>query len=207
MNEVTSLRCPQVVLDWIAWYPDGDLPSSVRGAIERHAAECGSCRREIASIEGDLGATSALAAPAPERVFARVLERIDHGERAITAPRRRSRGGPRAAIAAGLAAALVAGAAGLLASRLGWQRGDPAYQQATTPAPATDHTLAVVFRKDASLGQIQGALAELGGSIVAGPSAAGVFQVALPREAELGPAAARLESGGTGVAIYARPAP
>ncbi len=209
MSEVASLRCPQLVLDWIAWYPDGDLPGAVRGAIERHAAECGACRREIASIEGDLGASAALAAPAPERVFARVMERIDQAPRELAAPRAPgARAWPRAALAAGIAVVVLAGAAGLFASRLGWERSNPPYEQATAaPLPATGPQLDVVFRAEAPLAEIQAALAELHANIVAGPSAAGVFRVALPTDAETEAAATRLEGEGRGVAVYARPAP
>jgi len=62
------------VLDLLPWYPDGGLTSDERGLVESHAALCAECRREILTLQGDAALPDD--APSPERVLARVFERI-----------------------------------------------------------------------------------------------------------------------------------
>ena len=71
--------CPAEVLDWIAWYPEGDLPEGVRGAVASHAAECSECRQEIAALEGDAVADPE-ALPDADVLFARVMDRVRANE-------------------------------------------------------------------------------------------------------------------------------
>lgn len=75
MNEHSPADCPPQILEWIAWYPDGNLTDAQRGAIEVHAADCASCRDEIAVL---CERVDAAVAPAdPEQLFERVLARIE----------------------------------------------------------------------------------------------------------------------------------
>lgn len=69
-----SPSCPAKVLDLLPWYPDGGLTSEERSLVESHAALCPECRREILTLQGDV--TLPDDAPSPERVLARVFERI-----------------------------------------------------------------------------------------------------------------------------------
>jgi hypothetical protein len=204
--------CPQLVLDWIAWYPEGDLPSDVRSAIELHAAECAACRQEIADLSGE----RALAAPpaeGAERAFSRTLAKIaaDPSPRATPPPRRRLwivR--PRLAVAAGLAVALISGTAGVIATQQ--LRREPLYEPATSAeqaahAPAGAH-LDVVFRANASFGEIASAMQAIGASVEDGPSPSGVVHLHLARGVDAAAAARRLEAGGDlAIAEYAQPAP
>ena len=75
MNHQAEPTCPVEILDWIAWYPDGGRSDAQRGAVEAHAASCEACRGEIEILAGhaeppDLEGD-------PERLFGRVLARIE----------------------------------------------------------------------------------------------------------------------------------
>jgi anti-sigma factor RsiW len=210
-RKLASESCPQIVLDWIAWYPDGDLPADVRGAIEVHAAECAECRQEIVDLSGE-GARQASVSDDSERVFARTLEKIAQQphRRAPAAPHRRTwLVRPRFAVAAGLAVAVISGSVGVVATQ---QLGsEVTYRTAgnheSAPAPETAAHLDVVFRPDASYAQISRAIQALGGSLESGPSQGGVVHLRLARGADPAVAARRLESGDLHVAEFAQPAP
>ena len=203
-----SAACPQIVLDWIAWYPEGDLPSEVRSAIELHAAECAACRQEIAEFSGE-GSAEPEAAAGAERVFARTLQKIAAQPRTLAAPPPRRRlwvVRPRFAIAAGLSVALVSATAGVIATQQ--LRAESLYETATSSERvAMGGTLDVVFRSDASFAEITTAMQTLGANVENGPSASGVVQLRLPQGADTVAAARRLESGDLRVAEFAQPAP
>jgi anti-sigma factor RsiW len=207
-RRLTSVACPQIVLDWIAWYPDGELADDVRGEIEAHAAECAACRQEIADLSADAVPEIEPLGPDAERVFLRVQEEIERSpRRAAPAPRRRLwTVRPRFAVAAGLAVALVSGSAGVLAAH---QLAQPIYGTATAPAadaPAGAQ-LSVVFRDDASMAEVSSALLALGANVEHGPSPRGVVQLRLAAGADPRVAAERLESGDLRVAAFAQPIP
>jgi hypothetical protein len=200
--------CPQLVLDWIAWYPEGGLPDEVRSAIERHAAECGACRQEIADLSSDREAEP-VPPPEAERVFARALAKIAAKPERRAQPSARGlwRVRPRYAVAAGLAVALVSGTVGVVATQQ--LRSEPVY---TTAAQREERDssgahLDVVFRGDASYAEIAKAMRAIGASVAAGPTASGVVQLRLGQGADAAAAARRLESGDLRVAEFAQPAP
>ncbi|HVP31602.1 MAG TPA: zf-HC2 domain-containing protein [Myxococcota bacterium] len=74
VERMGASECPAEVLDLLPWYPDGGLTSEERGLVEAHAALCPECRRELQSLHR--GATLPEHAPSPERVLARVFDRI-----------------------------------------------------------------------------------------------------------------------------------
>lgn len=231
-NQATN-RCPVAILEWIAWYPDGGLSESQRGAVEAHAATCSTCRDEIAMLAGH---GEAPAAPAdPERLFARVLALVEadglagsastgllaapertRAEPAALAPRRPAPARPRRSawtvgsvrLAAGVVLVLLTGALGGWLGRdlLGLADG-PLYVPASlAPADAGDGvSLEVVFRSDATAERIDTTLRGLGAEVVAGPSPLGRYRVALPATADARAAAALLRAEGTGVASFAEP--
>jgi len=207
-RKLASVACPQVVLDWIAWYPDGDLADDVRGEIEAHAAECGACRQEVAALAAE-AAASEDPAPGAARVFARVQEKIERSPRRATPARRRRIWivRPRLAVTAALAVAIVSGAAGMLATQQLVQ--EPIYATAADPSAdaATGAQLSVVFRDDASMAEVQGALLALGANVEHGPSRSGVVQLRLAAGADPRVAAERLETGDLRVAAFAQPTP
>jgi hypothetical protein len=209
-HSTASESCPQLVLDWIAWYPEGDLPEDVRGAIERHAAECAACRREIAELSD--GAAQDVAAPPEEvdRVFARTLDKIASRPRPPAPPPARRRlwmVRPRFAVAAGLAVAVLSGVAGGLATRQ--LAPEPSYELVTLPVARAGPGvyLDVVFRADASFAEIARAMHAIGASVESGPSPSGVVLLHLARGADPAAVARRLESGDLRVAEFAQPAP
>lgn len=207
--------CPPEVLDWIAWYPEGELPDGVRGTIDAHAAQCSDCREEIARMQ----ATEAIAledAPDAARVFARVQERIQasEGEPLVTAPGSRAplhRPRPmwvatrRAAMAATVALALGAGLVGAGVSTL-WQADGATYESVSEAEAATLGEvveLDVVFRPDVAFGRVHEVLNEVGATIASGPTRLGVMRLHLPSGSDGKAIAEKLRGGGEGVALFA----
>ena len=206
---LASATCPDLVLDWIAWYPDGGLTPNLRSQIELHAAECASCRQEIANLSGDEAGEQAVA-PGADRVFARVTGKIAAHPRRLAPPSQRRIWlvRPRLAIAAGLVVAVISGTAGIIATRQ--LSPDANYQPATATAEvssARGPSLDVVFRDDASFAEVSRALHSIGASVDGGPTLNGVVHLQLSKGADALEAAARLESGDLRVAEFAQPAP
>lgn len=224
MTQRASDTCPAEILEWIAWYPDGPLTDTQRGAVESHAAVCAACREEIAVLAGR---AEAPVSPAdPEQLFARVLALVEADgiessplaapEAALPAapaprlatPARRRRsvwsGGFR--VAAGVTLAVLAGGLGGWLGRE-WLRAEPVYALAGETMLAAEGAVAldVVFRSDATAERIQTALRGLGAELVAGPSPLGRYRVELPPGADASAAAALLRAEGTGVASFAEP--
>ena len=185
----TASSCPESVLASIAWYPDGLSPEE-RAAVETHAADCRSCRDELAFVRGD--EEPAIDLPDAEDVYARVLARIESHEQAAPsrAPavepvsrnaRRRFPSRP-AALAAGIAIAALAGVlGGSTAIWLG--QSEPRYETASVAPPAVAAAgaeLEVVFRADATADEIHTSLRAVDGSFVSGPTKLGVYRVRLP---------------------------
>ena len=205
--------CPEDVLAAIAWYPDG-LDAERRGAVEAHAADCSACREEISFLRGESPPLAPLAEA--DRVYARVLERIEAYEsraRAVeqTAPHalRASRWIPTRAAVAVLAAAGIGALATWLGSRALLH--EPVYHSARAPTEVASAqpglALDVVFRPDATAERIQAALRAIGGEVVSGPTQLGVYHVRLSASADAGAAAQVLRGEGRGVASFAEPAP
>ena len=205
--------CPEDVLAAIAWYPDG-LDAERRGAVEAHAADCSVCREEISFLRGESPPQAPLAES--ERVYARVLERIDayesraHGvERRAPRALRATRSVPARAAAAVVAAAGVGALAMWLGSRALSQ--EPVYHTAGAAVEVASAqpglALDVVFRPDATAERIQSALRAIGGEVVSGPTQLGVYHVRLSPSADASAAAQVLRGEGRGVASFAEPAP
>jgi hypothetical protein len=220
-REALDSICPADVLEAIPWYPDG-LGDAQRGAVEAHVAACEDCRRELWMIQGE-PVDDLPEAPDAERVWASVLERMaaEGGATPLRAPLRApgeaplragSRSWVRAAsrpfpLAASIALAVAFGALGTVAgSQLG-SDAPPTYRTATEPpaVSAAGPALDVVFRKSASAEDIERALREVGGSVVAGPSGLGVYRVALRPGADARGAAGSLRGDEGGVASLAEP--
>jgi hypothetical protein len=228
MNERgNELTCPPEILDWIPWYAEDALAETQRGAVEAHAAQCEECRKELAMLSG--GPAPSAAVPDPEPVFARVLARIEAEgmddapiragsylapARARSAPLLRDtrRAGRRSLSRLAVAAALVlcVGAAGWFANAMLGSHGDSLYRTASAPeatplAGSAGVQLDVVFRGDVGIERINTDLRALGAVVVAGPSQAGRYRVALPEGSDASAAAAMLRAEGRGVASFAEP--
>jgi hypothetical protein len=218
--------CPPEILDWIPWYTEDALADAQRGAVEAHAAQCEECRQELAMLSG--GAPAATA-PDPEPVFARVLARIeaegmsDAGSRVgsrLAPSRVRSapllrdarRGGRRSLLRIGVAAAAVLsiGTAGWFANEALGSHRETVYRTAAAPEAKplpgeSGAQLDVVFRGDVGIERINTDLRAIGAVVVAGPSQAGRYRVALPEGSDASAAAAMLRAEGGGIASFAEP--
>lgn len=199
-----NASCPTEVLDWIAWYAEPELPSKVRGAIDRHAAECLACREELSWIQDE---TSLAAADTPdsERVFSQVLERVkEEVDVPLPAPRR-PRSQQSNLLAAAAAVLILAGGAWLGISS---SVPEPLFT-AAAPTLSLENlpTVEVVFRDDASWAEIRETLARLDLSVVATPAnTSGRLRLALAdTNAEVEDALGALRA--SGLTLFAEPTP
>ncbi len=233
MSEHTDPSCPPRILEWIAWYPDGGLTDAQRGAVEGHAADCASCREELAILT-ERADTSA--APAdPDQLFGEVLARIETrttderlgravpgSERAAARPLRRAPAWRRRGLSWRHRSAVVAVGFGLVAfaGALGWLGRDwvrpvfdagvgEIYRTASEAAPTAGAGVAldVVFRSETSAERIHSVLRGLGATIATGPTELGRYRLLLPPGSDPRAAAALLRAEGTGIASYAEPVP
>jgi hypothetical protein len=195
---------------------NGTLEGQDRSAIEERLATCPSCRAELARCH--VVAAAVLAAPARtwspspadvSRILARASA-VDDPEPPLTAWWGRRRGQIRRALAAlaptppilrwafGVQGALVV----LLASLVVWQ--------ATTPAPvyrtlarSADHAdeahlqIDVAFAEDMTERELRTVLTSVGGTLVGGPSALGIYTVRIdPSSGTLAVALEKLRAHG-----------
>ena len=222
-----ELNCPQEVLEWIPWYAEDALAETQRGVVEAHAAQCEDCRVELAMLSG--GPAPSATAPDPDRVFARVLARIEAegvetrpvrvGAHMVPATTRRApllqrsdRSGRPSLLQVAASAALMLGmvAAGWFLNAALVPHADAVYR-AASDAGSTPRTgasgvqLDVVFLSNAGIEQINTDLRALGAVVVSGPSQAGRYRVTLPEGADASAAVAMLRAEGSAVASFAEP--
>jgi len=182
MNTPTRLNSShQEVLELLPWFVNGTLGGSDLARVEAHLQECGACREEEA-LQRRVCAALAADSPVqqlPAASLNRLRQRIDRHERVPRVPRRR----PLAAAVA--ATVLIAGLVVGVPSAYYWQRqvraGDAAsYFTVTSAAP--QHPQAViraVFAPMVTLRDLQGLLDDARLRIVAGPTEAGVYSLAM----------------------------
>lgn len=225
-------HCPEAIVDWIAFYPDS-LNEVQRGAVEAHAASCTECRNEIDILAGHVRPSDV---PDADELFSQVLARMESEQVVTRqtdgglelapaapsaghrAPRRTKRPRPLwkrpVVLAASIAMMLMGAGLGSFAAE--FLRGNlagfvesvylPAVDTETAVPVESKPTLDVVFRSDASIERINGALRAIGGEIESGPSQVGRYRLRLPAGADLDAAASLLRAEGTGVASFAQSA-
>lgn len=217
---MTTRACPADVLEWIAWYPD-QLTERQRNAVEAHAAACTGCRDEISVVLGK--AEPRLEVPDSHEVFQRILARIESSEAEpdparetldpqpgalVPPPVVRPVGPARRQPLAIAAAALLIATAGVIVGLALGDPGEPVFRTAAD-APgaiaAEGPTLDVVFAGDAPASRISQALREIGGQVVAGPTALGRYRVTLAPGSDAAAAARQLRTENTDVALFAEP--
>ena len=187
------------IIELLPWYANETLEEGERRAVAEHLETCASCRRELkefrifASAEAD---ASQAMPELPEGMLERTLERIDALEaRPAPGPGERFQlwlqdwwtptpGFTRAVLAAQLA---------LIVGLLGWQLARGPDDGITTlsgggETPAASVSFQVRFAEDAPEAAIRSAIRGVDGSIVAGPSALGVYTIGLPLDSEDGAA-------------------
>lgn len=188
----TNPRCPSAILDAIPWYPSG-LSEAQRGAVEAHAADCVVCRNELGFVLG--AELPREEVPDPDRVFARVLERIEHGP-----PRPPSRRAVLIARAVSFGAAALFGCVvGVATVELAPEDWKPGFLSDSAPSTGTAD-LDVVFRAEASALEIERELRSLGARIVSGPDENGVYRLRLSPDSDPSTVSQKLQNGGRGVA-------
>jgi predicted anti-sigma-YlaC factor YlaD len=174
----------------LPWYANGTLEGEERDRVERHLAECEVCREEMALLRNVDHVRSEMVAATPivPDALGKTLARIDeweHTRRPSLAARVRAFAArvfdvptvPRLVLVAQFALILVLGS-GLVLSRLK----EPTITTLSGGSGASAAPrLTVVFEATATEESIRQALQKVGGTLVSGPSAAGVYLVALPK--------------------------
>ena len=181
----------------LPWYANGTLTPVETAAVEQHLTHCHACRAEVArcrTLATAIGQENQREVwqPAPDG-FDRLLAQIDQLEGEPTsAVTRRPRLLERLSVWLGatpnpvrwtLALESLAVAALLLVIALPGTRLPSDYETlsgAPRPPAATGPRLRIVFADAATAKDIQSLLQEIDGSIVAGPTALGVYPVPLP---------------------------
>lgn len=170
--------------DEIPWLVNGRLSDAEREVVTAHAATCAECREELArqrELHAHMRGTDEAAA-VPHAAWNKLLARIDAqspSPHALDVQARVSSSRNRWLIAAvwtqGIALAV------LLAALLVPNRPLPAeYFTLSTPDQAVQRaSIRVVFAPTASLEQINRLLRDIEGNVIAGPSEAGVYTVAI----------------------------
>lgn len=171
----------------LPWLVNGSLPETERQWVATHAMSCPECREEWArhlelhrQMRGGDDATAA-----PSASWNKLLARIEaHDAQAPSSMPSESR---RGAARRGLVAALwIQGVtiALLALALLGTETPAPRYSTlSSVAAPTSRSTVRVVFAPDASIAQINRLLREIEGQLIAGPSEAGVYTVAIDARA------------------------
>lgn len=167
----------------LPWYVNGRLSEQEHGTVEAHLATCMTCQQDVRTLRQFAAAVQAESLPPSTDLYARTMERV--------APRGLARlvGGwrrivlsiptyARVAVAAQFIVILALG--GVLISRTPFTTlSDPG-----RPGPAV--RLQVIFKADATAGQLREMLASLNVRIVDGPTSTGVYHLEFP----LGPGGA-----------------
>lgn len=171
--------------DLLPWWVNGTLQPAERARVETHLKQCEQCREEVAFLEKIR--TGLRAAPQPdagELSLKRLMREVRKGQSA-----RRPRFGGWA-IAAALVIALQGG---LLLTQ--WRdTADEASYQALSTETSSQTVLQVQFAPTATVAQIQALLDGLNARIIDGPSAIGLYRVALPADADIQAALQTLRS-------------
>jgi len=182
--------CTEIVL-LLPWLASGAIEAGDRQRVEAHLERCAACRAEAERCRAERARLRAEVGPAPAphpAQLERLLARLDAGEiendDAVAAPPPRRRG-PLArtpAAARWLIAAQLVALVGLgyLAARPA-SSPDAAFRTLSAPAAAAPSrgVLRVVFTPAASEAEIRALLLSVRAQIVAGPSALGVYTLAL----------------------------
>lgn len=157
---------PDELLPWLA---NDTLAGEERARLEAHLESCARCREELAFLRALRHSVKRLGGESPgELVRERLLREIGRGSKPH-----------RWWIPALAAAAVVIVAQGAILANLLWTR-----EPAITPLGERmdGAVLQVRFRATATEAQMRAALQEIGGAIVDGPGALGVYRVRLQGE-------------------------
>jgi len=193
------------IAELLPWFVNRTLEQREADEVERHAAHCEACRAEIAALRAmqDAAAADYLATPAPdvERALAAVQARLAREMRTRTSVigllERWHRFWSELApvgrfVMAGQAAAIAV--LSVTTVVLALRSAPQGYETAAVgpSAPVAGLLITVAFQEAARESDVRALLVELGASVVAGPSAAGFYSLAItPRPGEAAVAAVR----------------
>lgn len=175
----------------LPWYLKGNLPTGEQSAVEEHLKSCNACRQELDWLRELNADMSGLDRDAPvpdmDRSLANMLASVEAGEKphVPASPSRISQffhaiwnpSAPFArAVFVGQFAAIVALAIYLLIPH----GGNPGFTTLSGPETAASGVrLTLNFAGTTTVEQVNSILADVHGHIVAGPSASGIYVVAL----------------------------
>jgi hypothetical protein len=214
---VTQMRLHQECWELLPWVVNGRLSSADAARVSEHLRECSRCSEEL-HAQQQLCEAMRWDDPvllAPQASLKKIWQRFDgvapaHGEpereahgtvahnKSVAAPAStaESLGLRRIRKAMAAQALLIVGLLGLL----GWQTFErwqaPRFATASSPATAgeRDGSVRVVFSATASVQDVNALLRSLRAEILAGPSSAGVFTLALPTGVNADSAARQLRA-------------
>ena len=192
----------------LPWYATGALTPAETATVERHLAQCPACRVELEQCHVFATAVQHNADEiwqSSPSGFERLMTEIDRLEAKPTPPETRSLtllqrlrdwlGATPNSVGWTLALESLAVAGLMVAVALPLLRPAPDYEtlssSAEQPASANPR-LRVIFADAATMGEIQEILRSIDGGIVAGPTALGVYTVALPAGAHPEPTLAEV---------------
>ncbi len=191
----------------LSWYANSTLSPEERAQVETHLASCAACRSELDWLQGVSAAMAEIAEEAPTVApsFAKVLASVDEWERSKVAPAAsparevhsspelKADGGswlarwfdalwnppaPVARFALAASFALVIGLGVYIAIP---HQNPPAFTTLSgSEAPVSGAVLSVSFAPETTVEQVGQILKGVGGRIVSGPSANGIYAVELP---------------------------
>ncbi len=197
----------EAVCALLPWHANGTLDGSESSRVGRHLAECATCRDELALCRDAARAIASTAdagwEPSPGHL-GRLMERLPatgEGPRAQASLPARVRAWwnqlpERARWILAAQSAVAAGLAGVIL----WQAASPQPRLYETLSTAESSLQAsalrvdVAFAGDATVGELGELLRSIGGSIVEGPSALGVYTVSFPPQAALDDVVATLRA-------------
>lgn len=188
--------CDSEAARLLPWLVTGRLAADEVARVESHVTDCPICRADLAEQRDlrKLMLAGERLEYSPQPSMQKLMTRIDELEREIDAPEPAFEppvAAPRATVPRWMIAAVVLQSVGLgLLGAMLWaqspSRMDPAAYMtlsSTESMPATTARLRVVFAPAMTAGNIAQLLGAVGAEIVAGPSSAGAYTIALHPEA------------------------
>jgi anti-sigma-K factor RskA len=170
----------------LPWWLNGTLLADDARTVEQHVAECTLCATELelqralqARLRDSDGVTIA-----PQSAWQKMARRLDDEDEALARGHFKVR--PKHV---GVWQWAVVAQALVIVALVAWQpMSQPSYETLTAVADATPTrgSVRVVFRHDVNVDEVNAILRQLSAQIVAGPSEAGVYTLALPTVTQRG---------------------
>ena len=164
----------------LPWYATGQLNEADRVKVEEHLSSCARCRDEL-TFERRVVHDVRGSAPEVDAGWARLRSRIE-AERAAACDVPHATGSFLKVLRQPVVATLAAAQVGFLVLGAGilLSLSRPTYHALGSPPPAPSANVIVIFRADATVGDIRDALRSSGASIVGGPTSADAYLLRVP---------------------------